>query len=86
MAPHKTLNFIPKRFSRSTCDFDSGGSIEKIRQAQCEWFFDILTFSYIFQRLEKRGRGRGTYLRLIILKKKIEENQTRQHQPRKIDN
>lgn len=61
MAPHKTLKFIPKRFSRSTCDFDSGGSIEKIWQAQCEWF-DILTFSYIFQRLEKRGRGRGSII------------------------
>lgn len=43
MAPHKNLNFIPKRFSRSTCDFDSGGSIEKIRQAQCECFF----FTYL---------------------------------------
>ena len=33
-------------------------------------FFDILTVIYIFYRLEKRGRGRRTYLRLIILKKK----------------
>lgn len=46
MAPHKTLKFIPKRFSRSTCDFDSGGSIKNIGQAQREWFF--LTYLQLF--------------------------------------
>lgn len=46
------------------------GQLKRLGKHNASGFFDILTFSYIFQRLEKRGRGRGTYLRLIILKKK----------------
>lgn len=70
MAPHKTLNFIPKRFSNPPVILTQVGQLKRLGKYNASGFFDILTFSYIFQRLEKRGRGRGTYLRLIILKKK----------------